>query len=145
VVHVPYKGSGPGLIDTIAGNTQLMFPSLFSAFPHVKAGQLRALALVGEKRSPAMAELPTLAEQGIKDVSVTQWYALFFPARTPKAIVDRMNRELNAVLAEPDTAKHIEAQGGEVETSTPEQLKEHVRKELARWKGVAAAAKITVD
>ncbi|HEX4325269.1 MAG TPA: tripartite tricarboxylate transporter substrate binding protein [Burkholderiales bacterium] len=145
VVHVPYKGSGPGLLDTIAGNTQLMFPSLFSAYPHVKAGQLRALALVGEKRSPAMPELPTLAEQGIKDVSVTQWYALFFPAKTPRAIVDRMNRELNAVLALPDTAKHIEAQGGEVETSTPDQLKDHVKKELARWKAVAAAAKISVD
>ena len=145
MVHVPYKGSGPGLLDTIAGNTQLMFPSLFSAYPHVKAGQLRALALVGDKRSPAMADLPTLTEQGIKDVSVTQWYALFFPAKTPRAIVDRMNRELNAVLALPDTAKHIEAQGGEVETSTPDQLKDHVKKELARWKAVAAAAKITVD
>jgi tripartite-type tricarboxylate transporter receptor subunit TctC len=145
VVHVPYKGSGPGLLDTIAGNTQLMFPSLFSAFPHVKAGQLRALALVGEKRSPAMPDLPTLAEQGIKDVTMTQWYALFFPAKTPRPIVDRLNRELKAVLAEPDTIKRIEAQGGEVETSTPEQLKDHVKQELARWKGVAAAAKITVD
>jgi len=145
VVHVPYKGSGPGLLDTIAGNTQLMFPSLFSAFPHVKAGQLRALALVGEKRSPAMPELPTLAEQGIKDVTMTQWYALFAPAKTPRPLIDRLNHELKAVLAEPDTIKRIEAQGGEVETSTPEQLKEHVKKELARWKGVAAAAKITVD
>ncbi|MDB5581257.1 MAG: hypothetical protein JWR80_6433 [Bradyrhizobium sp.] len=145
VVHVPYKGSGPGLLDTIAGNTQMMFPSLFSAFPHVKAGQLRALALVGEKRSPAMPDLPTLAEQGIKDVTMTQWYALFAPAKTPRPVIDRLNRELKAVLAEPDTIKRIEAQGGEVETSTPEQLKDHVKKELARWKGVAAAAKITVD
>jgi tripartite-type tricarboxylate transporter receptor subunit TctC len=145
MVHVPYKGSGPGLLDTIAGNTQLMFPSLFSAFPHVKAGQLRALALVGEKRSPAMPELPTLAEQGIKDVTMTQWYALFAPAKTPRPVIDRLNHELKAVLAEPDTIKRIEAQGGEVETSTPEQLKDHVKKELARWKGVAAAAKITVD
>ncbi|HEY4374028.1 MAG TPA: tripartite tricarboxylate transporter substrate binding protein [Burkholderiales bacterium] len=145
MVHVPYKGSGPGLLDTIAGNTQVMFPSLFSAFPHVKAGQLRALALVGPKRSPSMPDLPTMAEQGIKDVEVTQWYALFFPAKTPRPIVARMNRELNTVLAEPDTIKRIEAQGGEVETSTPDQLKEHVKKELARWKAVAAAAKISVD
>lgn len=145
VVHVPYKGSGPALLDTIAGNTQLMFPSLFSAFPHVKAGQLRALALVGPKRSPAMPDLKTMAEQGIKDVDVTQWYALFYPAKTPRAIIDRVNRDLNAVLADPDIVKRIEAQGGEVETSTPEQLKDHVKKELARWKAVAAAARITVD
>jgi len=90
-------------------------------------------------------ELPTLAEQGIKDVNMTQWYALFAPAKTPKAIVERLNRELNAVLADPAAAKKIEEQGGEVEPGTPEQLRTLVQKEVIRWKAVVSAAKITAD
>jgi tripartite-type tricarboxylate transporter receptor subunit TctC len=145
ILHVPYKGSAPGILDTIGGTTQIMFPSLFSAYPQVKGGKLKALGLVGEKRSPVMKDLPTLAEQGIKDVNMTQWYALFAPAKTPKAIVERLNREVNAILAEPATAKKIDEQGAEVETGTPEQLKALVQKEVARWKGVVSAAKITAD
>jgi len=145
ILHVPYKGSAPGILDTIGGTTQIMFPSLFSAYPQVKGGKLKALGLVGEKRSPVMKDLPTLAEQGIKDVNMTQWYALFAPAKTPKAIVDRLNREVNAILAEPATARKIAEQGAEVETGTPEQLKALVQKEVARWKGVVSAAKISAD
>lgn len=145
ILHVPYKGSAPGILDTIGGTTQIMFPSLFSAFPQVKGGKLKALGLVGEKRSPVMKELPTLAEQGIKDVSMSQWYALFAPAKTPRAIVERLNRELNAVLADPAAAKKIEEQGAEVELGTPEQLRTLVQKEVVRWKAVVSAAGITAD
>ena len=145
ILHVPYKGSAPGILDTIGGTTQIMFPSLFSAYPQVKGGKLKALGLVGEKRSPVMKDLPTLAEQGIKDVNMTQWYALFAPAKTPKAVVERLNREVNAILAEPATAKKIDEPGAEVETGTPEQLKTLVQKEVARWRGVVSAAKITAD
>ena len=145
MLHVPYKGSAPGLVDTIGGTTPIMFPSLFSAYQQVKGGKLKALGLVGEKRSPVMPDLPTLAEQGIKDVNMTQWYALFAPAKTPKPIIQRLNRELNAILAEPAVARKIQEQGGEVETGTPEQLKTLVQKEVVRWKGVVSAAKITVD
>jgi tripartite-type tricarboxylate transporter receptor subunit TctC len=145
LLHVPYKGSAPAILDTIGGTTQVMFPSLFTAYPQVKGGKLKAIAIAGEKRSSVMPEIPTLAEQGIKDVNMTQWYALFAPAKTPKAVIERLNRELNAVLADKGNIKKIEDQGAEVETSTPEQLKTLVQKEVARWKMVVEKAQITAD
>ena len=145
ILHVPYKGSSPGIMDTIGGTTQLMFPSLFTAYPQVKGGKLRALGLAGEKRSSVLKDVPTLAEQGIGNVNMTQWYALFVPAKTPRAVVERLNREVNAVLGDKANEKRIEDQGAEVETGTPEQLQALVKSEVARWKGVIAAAKITAD
>ena len=145
MLHVPYKGSAPAIMDTIGGTTQLMLPSLFTAYPQVKGGKLRALGLVGDKRSAVMPDVPTLAEQGIKNVSMSQWYGLFAPAKTPKAVVDRLNKELNATLAEKNVVKKIEEQGADVETSSPEQMKSLVQRELTRWRGVVAAAKIKAD
>ncbi len=145
VVSVPYKGSAPAIVDTIAGNTQYMFPSLFTAYPQVKGGKLKALAIAGDKRSALLPDVPTLAEQGIANVTLSQWYALFAPAKTPKAVIDRLNRELNSVLADKAVQKKFEDQGAEVETGTPEQLKTLVQKEVVRWKGVVTAAKIKVE
>ena len=145
MLHVPYKGSSPGIVDTVGGTTQIMFPSLFTAYPQVKGGKLRPLGLAGEKRSAALKDMPTLAEQGIANVNMTQWYALFAPAKTPKPVVERLNREVNAILADAAVQKKIADQGAEVETGTPEQLGVLVRKEVARWKGVISAAKITAD
>ena len=145
VVSVPYKGSAPAIVDTIAGNTQYMFPSLFTAYPQVKGGKLKALAIAGDKRSAVLPEVPTLAEQGIANVTLSQWYALFAPAKTPRAVIERLNRELNSVLADKAVQKKFEDQGAEVETGTPEQLKTLVQKEVARWKGVVTAAKIKVE
>jgi len=145
VVNVPYKGSAPAIVDTMAGNTQFMFPSLFTAYPQIKGGKLRALGLAGDKRSSVLPDVPTLAEQGIANVSLSQWYALFAPAKTPKAVIDRLNREMNGVLADKAVQKKIADQGAEVETGTPDQLKTLVQKEVARWKGVVAEAKIKVE
>ena len=144
-VSVPYKGSAPAVVDTIAGNTQYMFPSLFTAYPQVKGGKLKALGIAGEKRSSVLPDVPTLAEQGIANVNMSQWYAMFAPAKTPKAVVERLNREMNAVLNDKAAAKRIEDQGAEVETGTPEQLKVLVQKEVAHWKSVVSAAKIKVE
>ncbi|MES2943553.1 MAG: tripartite tricarboxylate transporter substrate binding protein [Pseudomonadota bacterium] len=145
VVSVPYKGSAPAVVDTIGGTTQYMFPSLFTAYPHVKNGKLKALGIAGEKRSAVLPDVPTLAEQGISNVNMSQWYAMFAPAKTPKAVIERLNREMNAVLADKAVEKKIEDQGAEVETGTPEQLKTLVQKEVAHWKAVVAAAKIKVE
>ncbi|TAF75745.1 MAG: tripartite tricarboxylate transporter substrate binding protein [Curvibacter sp.] len=142
---IPYKGSAPAVVDTIAGSTQLMFPSMFTAYPQVKGGKLRALGIAGEKRSVVMPELPTLAEQGIANVNMSQWYAMFAPAKTPKAIIDRLNKEMNAILTDKATEKKIEDQGAEVETGTPDQLKAFVKKEAAHWKSVVTAAKIQIE
>jgi tripartite-type tricarboxylate transporter receptor subunit TctC len=145
VVSIPYKGSAPAVLDTISGNTQYMFPSLFTAFPHVKNGKLKALGIAGDKRSSVMPDVPTLAEQGIANVNMSQWYAMFAPAKTPKPVVERLNREMNAVLNDKANAKRIEDQGAEVETGTPEQLKALVQKEVAHWKTVVSAAKIKAE
>lgn len=145
VVSIPYKGSAPAVVDTIAGNTQFMFPSLFTAYPQIKGGKLKALGIAGEKRSSVMPDVPTLAEQGIANVNMSQWYAMFAPAKTPKAVIERLNHEMNSVLADKAVVKKIEAQGAEVETGTPEQLKNLVQKEVAHWRGVVAAAKIKVE
>jgi tripartite-type tricarboxylate transporter receptor subunit TctC len=145
MLHVPYKGSGPALVDTIGGTTQVMFPSLFSAFPQVTGGKLKALGIAGEKRAAVLPNLPTLKEQGIPNMSVTQWYALFAPAKTPQPIIARLNKELNLILNDKATEKKIEDQGAEVETGTPEQLKNLVKSEVVRWKKLVDSAKITVD
>ncbi len=145
LVHVPYKGSAPAVVDTIGGTTQVMFPSLFTAYPQVKAGKLKALGIAGEKRSSVMPDVPTLAEQGVPNVNVNQWYGLFAPAKTPKAVIERLNKELNLVLNDKTIEKKIEDQGAEVEASTPEHLRALVQSEVARWRKVVTAAKIAVD
>lgn len=145
MLGVPYKGSAPAVNDTIAGQTQVMFPSFFTALPHVKSGKMKALALAGPKRSPLLPEVPTLKELGIDGVDVQQWYALFAPAKTPPAVVAQLNKVLNQVLHEKDVVKRIEDNGADVETSTPEQLGELVKTELSRWRGVVQRGKLTAD
>ena len=145
VVSVPYKGSAPAIVDTIAGNTQFMFPSLFTAYPQIKGAKLKALGIAGEKRSALLPDVPTLAEQGVANVNMSQWYAMFAPAKTHRAVIERLNREMNSVLADKAVQKKIGDQGAEVETGTPEQLKTLVQKEVAHWKSVVTAAKIKVE
>ena len=145
MLGVPYKGSAPAVSDTIGGQTQFMFPSLFTALPHVKSGKLRALAVAGPKRSPLLPDVPTLKEAGVDGVDVQQWYGFFAPAKTPKPIVDQLNKALNQVLADKEIVKRIEDHGADVETSTPEQFGALVKSELAKWKGVVQRAKLTAD
>jgi len=122
-----------------------MFPSLYTALPHVKSGKLRALAVAGPKRSALLPDVPTLKEAGVDGVDVQQWYGFFAPAKTPKAIVDQLNKALNQVLADKDIVKRIEEHGADVETSSPEQLGALVKSELTKWKGVVQRAKLTAD
>ncbi|MCX7153289.1 MAG: tripartite tricarboxylate transporter substrate-binding protein, partial [Proteobacteria bacterium] len=108
-------------------------------------GQLRGLAVTGKKRSPLFPELPTVIESGLPGFEVTQWYALFAPAKTPKAVIDRLNTEVVAVMNDPDTVKRFAEQGADAETSSPEALGRYVEAEIAKWKKVITAAKITAD
>jgi len=145
MLGAPYKGSAPAISDTIGGQTQFMFPSLYTALPHVKSGKLRALAVAGPKRSALLPDVPTLKEAGVDGVDVQQWYGFFAPAKTPKAIVDQLNKALNQVLADKEIVKRMEEHGADVETSTPEQLGALVKSELAKWKGVVQRAKLTAE
>jgi tripartite-type tricarboxylate transporter receptor subunit TctC len=122
-----------------------MFPSLFTAYPHVKSGKLRALAIAGPKRSAALPDVPTLKEAGVDGVDVMQWYGLFAPAKTPKAVIAQINQALLQVLTDKETIKRIEDHGADVEASTPEQLGALVKSELVKWKGVVQKAKLTAD
>lgn len=145
MLGVPYKGAAPAVSDTIGGQTQFMFPSLFTALPHVKSGKLKAMAVAGPKRSPLLPDVPTLKEAGVDGVEVQQWYAFFAPAKTPKPIIEKLNKALNQVLADKEIEKRIEDHGADVETSTPEQLGALVRSEIEKWKGVVNKARLTAD
>ncbi|MGM9424899.1 Bug family tripartite tricarboxylate transporter substrate binding protein [Hydrogenophaga sp. MI9] len=145
MTDVPYKGSAPALNDTLGGQTQFMFPSLFSALPHIKGGKLKALAVAGPKRSPLLPDVPTMKEAGVDGVEVQQWYGVFAPAKTPKDVVARLNKAINDVLNDKDVIKRMEDHGADVETSTPEQLGSLVKSELVKWKSVVAKAKIVAD
>lgn len=143
--HVPYRGAAPAMNDTMAGQTQVMFPSLFSAYPYVKSGKLRAMAVAGTKRSPLLPQVPTLEEVGVKGVDISQWYALFAPAGTPRPVVDQLNKALLTALADKEVARRIEDHGATVEGSTPEALGQLVRNELAKWRNVVQKAQLIPD
>ncbi|VTU21500.1 Bug family tripartite tricarboxylate transporter substrate binding protein [Variovorax sp. RA8] len=145
MLHVPYKGSAPAITDTIGGQTQVMFPSLFTAMPYVKAGKLKAIGVAGTKRSPQMPDVPTLKEQGVDNVDVSQWYGIFAPAKTPKPVIEQLNKVLNAALADKSVVKKLEDHGAEVETMTSEQMRTYVQQEQVKWKKVVQAAKLSAD
>ena len=133
------------MTDTIGGQTQFMFPSFFTALPYVKSGKLKAMAIAGPKRSALMPEVPTLKEAGVDGVDVQQWYGFFAPAKTPKAVIEQINKALNQVLSDKEIIKRIEDHGADVETSTPEQLGALVKSELVKWKDVVQKAKLTAE
>lgn len=145
MLHVPYKGSAPAVNDTIGGQTQVMFPSLFTAIPYVKAGKLKAVGVAGEKRSALLPDVPTLKEQGIAGVDVSQWYAIFAPAKTPRPVVEHLNKVLNQVLTDKTVVQRLESHGAEVSTMSPDQLRAYVQQEQVKWKKVVQAARLTAD
>ncbi len=131
-----HAGAAPAISATVRGQSHWMFPSLFSALPYLKSGKLRPLAVASATRLSAWPGVPTLAESGIPDLDLTQWYALFAPAGTPEPIVRKLNQVLNQVLEDPEVRARMEQDGAQVQTSTPEQLLRHVRTELDRWQGL---------
>jgi tripartite-type tricarboxylate transporter receptor subunit TctC len=122
-----------------------MFPSLIAVSRHVQSQRLRALAVTGAKRSPLFASLPTIAESGVPGFEVTQWYGFFAPAKTPPEIVERLNKEITAILKEPDTAKKFADQGAEVVTSSPQEFGKFVQNDIEKWRKLIKAAKIQAD
>jgi tripartite-type tricarboxylate transporter receptor subunit TctC len=137
--HVPYRGSAAAYPDLIAGRTQVMFDNMTSALQQVKAGNLRALALTGRDRSPVAPDLPTLKEQGI-DVEAETWFGLFMPAATPKAIVERLNREVRLIVVQPEVKAQLEEFGCELRDLSPEQLQAFTASEVSKWARVIAVS-----
>jgi tripartite-type tricarboxylate transporter receptor subunit TctC len=146
IVHVPYKGGGPALADTLGGQVPLLIVSMPAAMSQVRAGKLRALAVTTVKRSPGAPEIPTVAEAlKIPDYEVDSWYALFAPAKTPSAIVARMNKEIVHAIRLPAVRQKLLEQGGDPVGSTPEALDRVVKAELRKWAEVIRDAHIKVD
>lgn len=146
VQHVPYRGTGPALTDAVSGQLDFALVTVPSAVPLVKAGKLRALMVFGgNKRSPLLPDVPTVQEQGVKDVNHDVWYGLFAPAGTPPEVLKKLQAATAKVLAEPDLVKNLRDLGYEVTPGSPEQLEARVKTDLAKWKVVVDRANITLD
>jgi tripartite-type tricarboxylate transporter receptor subunit TctC len=143
--HVPYRGGGPAVTDVMAGQVPLLWVSIPAAAQFVKTGKLKALAVSTVKRSAAFPDVPTVQEAGILDFEVDSWYAMFVPAKTPRAIVDRLNAALNTVLAEPEIREKLLAQGSEGVGGPPEALARAVSAELPKWAKLAKDANIKAE
>ncbi len=146
ITHVPYKGGGPMMQDTMGGQIDLGIASVAALFANVKGGKLRALGVTGEKRSPVMPDVPTLAEQGFQGFSAYAWWGILAPAGTPKPILDKFNSELLKILNKPDVRKQLtETQGMDVAASSPEQLQKFVAGEMDRWGKVVKSNNVRAD
>src|SRR6478672_13022511 len=133
MVHIPYKGAGQVVGDLLAGQLQLASMGFPVAMPHVQSGRLRAIAVTGSKRSPLLAQVPTVAETGLPGFEVTSWYGVFGPAALPREIVARLNTEISAAVTAPELKERLAALGAEPSTKSPEQFAQYVRDEIAKW------------
>ena len=140
MTHVAYKGSGQAVTDLLGGHIQLMFSGFSSVMPHIKSGKLRPLAQTGEKRSPALPDVPTIAESGFPKFEATAWYGVHAPAKTPKPIVNRLNAEFVKALRMPDVKERLNALGFELVGSTPEHYASYIRSEIKKWEKVVKAS-----
>jgi tripartite-type tricarboxylate transporter receptor subunit TctC len=145
MIHVPYKGSAPGLTDTVAGSTSIMFVDILSALPHIKSGRLKALGVTGTVRSPALPDVPTIQESGLPDFNGNTWLGMVAPAGTPREIVMRLSAETSKVLNAPDMRERLLAQGVEPVGSTPEQATAHLEAEMKRYAAAVKASGAKVD
>ena len=145
MVHISYKGGGPAAAALLAGEVQVLFCSVASSMPYVRAGRLKALATTGVRRSKVAPELPTIAESGFPGFDVGSWYALLVPAKTPPAIVNQLRNAATKAVALPDVQQVMASQGLEVETSTPKELAARIKRESAVWAGVIKDAGIRAE
>ena len=145
ILHVPYKGSGPAVLDVAGGQVQAMFDAAPSLLPHIQSGKLRALAAASAQRNALLPEVPTFAERGVKGMEILIWYGLQAPAGTPPAIVNRLNAELRRVLDAPDLRQRFAEQGTQPAGGTPEQFSAFMREDYQRWGSVIKRARLSFD
>jgi tripartite-type tricarboxylate transporter receptor subunit TctC len=145
ILHVPYRGGGPALLDTLAGQVDMSFPTLSAALPHVKAGTLRALAVTDTTRSALLPDVPTLQEAGVKDFQFTQWLTLLAPANTPRDVVARLNSALGFTLNSQEMRGKFAQQGFDAFVTTPEEAGKFIAAEVQRFGKLIKARKITAE
>jgi tripartite-type tricarboxylate transporter receptor subunit TctC len=145
MVHVPYKGAGPAVTDLLAGQVQLMFNSMPSVLPHVKAGKLKALAVGSTQRSRAVPDIPTVAEAGVPGFQTVTWFGIFAPKQTASSVISTLNRHIVKALEDRDLAQNLVNQGSEPASSTPEGLAQFMSEDSERWSGVIKAGRIKAE
>ncbi len=142
IVHVPFKGGGPAMMDVIAGNTQIAIGSLIQTLPHLKSGRLKALGVGSAKRVPALPDVPTISEAGVPGYEATNWWGIVAPAGTPRPVIERLHKELSVILASAETKKRFESEGGEAAQMSPEEFGRFIAAETDKWARVVKEAGI---
>src|SRR4051812_12052114 len=145
LVHVPYKGAGFSVTALLAGEVQAAFLSTTTTSAHIKSGRLKAIALLNEKRFPGAPDIPTALEQGFKGLESYVWFGLYAPGKTPRALIDKINREIASILTLPEIKSAMLAQGAEIVYTTPDEFDRFQRAEIAKWGKVIRDAKITAN
>ena len=146
MVHIPFKGAGPALNDNLGGHVPIGFLSLLPVVPHAKAGRLNALAVTSGARSPALPDVPTMKEVGYPDIELVQWYGVFLPAKTPRAIIDKLNKDMNAIFNLPEVKERLAAGGADVlATTTPAQFGQFVRNEIDKNRRIIQVAGVKME
>lgn len=145
LVHVPYKGAGPALVDVMAGQVHFMFASVLSSLSHVRSNKLRALAVTGAKRSSALPEMPTVSEAGVRGYSTASWYGLLAPAGTRPGVVTRLAEAAKKAVSSPDVRNRMLADGAEPEGSSPEAFQRQLASEIEKWRKVVKSAGISAE
>ncbi len=145
MLHVPFRGGGPAMIDVAGGHTKVIFSSLVQTTPLIRAGKLRALATGGKTRSPVLPDLPTIAEAGVPGYEAINWWAIIAPAGTPKGVVDKVHAALTAVQDSPETQKHLESEGAAVVKMSPAEFGQFMVTEMDKWGKVVKAGNIKAE
>jgi tripartite-type tricarboxylate transporter receptor subunit TctC len=140
LLHVPYKGSAPGITDLIAGRHAVVFSTSASVMPHLQSGRLRALATTGSKRFSALPQLPTVSESGVPGYEAATWYGVMAPARTPRSVITRLNNAIATALAIPEVRERLVAQGVEPSANTADEFAAYLKTEIAKWAKIVRAA-----
>jgi tripartite-type tricarboxylate transporter receptor subunit TctC len=145
ILHVPYKGSGPAVIDLLAGHVSMNFDTMPPVLPHIRSGRMRALALTTPKRSPQLPNVPTMIEVGLKGFDMTNWYGVMAPAKTSHEIVLKLNGEVNRIVKLPDAKAKLEEAGTQLEPMSPEQFATFLHSEIAKYAKLVKAANVTLE
>jgi tripartite-type tricarboxylate transporter receptor subunit TctC len=145
IIHVPFKGGGPAMIDVVGGHSQIVLSSLIQTMPHIRSGKLRPLGTGGAKRSPILPDVPTIAEAGVPGYEMANWWGIVAPAGTPQAIVDGLAKEIGVVLSSPETQKVFSTEGAEVAQKTGAEFGGFIEAELEKWQRVVKEGKIKAD
>ncbi len=145
LVHIPYKGAGPAIIDVLGGHVQLLIGAVATSLPHITSGRLKALAVSSLQRSGAAPNVPTVAESGLPGFEVAQWFAIYAPAKTPREIIAKLNAEINRALNQPNAKSDFTRQGLDVDNRTPEQFAAYMKDETIKWTRLIKAAGIRAE